>query len=85
MKRFSVLVAMALALAGFTASTASPANPAASCCSGLAGSSRAGDAGAEAEVVQFVLAEAAFEGFPPGANFSDFSSFHLGSAEACLA
>jgi hypothetical protein len=84
MKRFSVLVAVALALAGFTASTASPANPAASC-SGLAGSSRAGDAGAEAEVVQFVLAEAAFEGFPPGANFSDFSSFHLGSAEACLA
>jgi hypothetical protein len=84
MKRFSVLVAVALALAGLTASTASPANPAASC-SGLAGSSRAGDAGAEAEVVQFVLAEAAFEGFPPGANFSDFSSFHLGSAEACLA
>jgi hypothetical protein len=84
MKRFSVLVAVALALAGFAASGASAANPAASC-SGLANSSRAGEPGAQAEVVQFVLAEAAFEGFPPGANFSDFSSFHLGSAEACLA
>jgi hypothetical protein len=84
MKRLSVLVAVSLALAGFTASAASSANPAASC-SGLAGSSRAGDPGAEADVVLFVIAEAAFEGFPPGANFSDFSRFHQGSAEACLA
>jgi hypothetical protein len=84
MKRLSVLIALSFALAGFTSTAASAANPAASC-SGLAGSSRAGDPGAEAEVVGFVLAEAAFEGFPPGANFSDFSRFHQGSAEVCLA
>jgi hypothetical protein len=75
---------LSFALAGFTSTAASAASPAASC-SGLAGSSRAGDPGAEAEVVGFVLAEAAFEGFPPGATFSDFSRFHLGSAEVCLA
>jgi hypothetical protein len=84
MKRLSVLIALSFALAGFTSNAASAANPAASC-SGLAASSRAGDPGAQAEVVNFVLAEAAFEGFPPGANFSDFASFHQGSAEACLA
>jgi hypothetical protein len=84
MKGLSVLMALSFALAGFTSTAASAASPAASC-SGLAGSSRAGDPGAEAEVVGFVLAEAAFEGFPPGATFSDFSRFHLGSAEVCLA
>ena len=84
MKWLSVLIALSFALAGFTSTAASAASPAASC-SGLAGSSRAGDPGAEAEVVGFVLAEAAFEGFPPGATFSDFSRFHLGSAEDCLA
>ena len=84
MKRLSVLMALSFALAGLTSTAASAANPAASC-SGLAGSSRAGDPGAEAEVVGFVLAEAAFDGFPPGATFSDFSRFHLGSAEVCLA
>jgi hypothetical protein len=84
MKRLSVLVALSFALAGFASTAASAANPAASC-SGLAGSSRAGDPGAQAEVVNFVLAEAAFEGFPPGATFGDFARFHLGSAEACLA
>jgi hypothetical protein len=83
MKRLSALIALSFALAGFASTAASAANPAASC-SGLAGSSRAGDPGAEAEVVGFVLAEAAFEGFPPGATFSDFSRFHLGSAEVCL-
>jgi len=32
-----------------------------------------------------VVAELQSEGLPPGANFSDFASFHDGSAEACLA
>ena len=84
MKRLCALIALSFALAGFASTAASAANPAASC-SGLAGSSRAGDPGAEAEVVGFVPAEAAFEGFPPGATFSDFSRFHLRSAEVCLA
>jgi hypothetical protein len=84
MKRWSVLIAFSFALAGFTTTAASAANPAASC-SGLAGSSRGGDPGAEADVVLFVLAESAFEGTVPGATFSDFSRFHAGSAEVCLA
>ena len=84
MKRLSVLFAVLLALSGFTASAASSADSAASC-SGLANSSRAGDPGAQAEVVQFVIAEAFFEGHTPGSNFSDFSQFHAGTAEACLA
>jgi hypothetical protein len=84
MKRLSVIFGVLLTLSVLTASAASSANSAASC-SGLANSSRAGDPGAQAEVVQFVIAEAFFEGHTPGSNFSDFSSFHLGSAEACLA
>jgi hypothetical protein len=80
MKRWSVLIAFSFALAGFTTTAASAAN-----CSGLAGSSRGGDPGAEADVVLFVLAESAFEGTVPGATFSDFSRFHAGSAEVCLA
>ena len=51
-------------------------------CAGLAGASRAGNPGAQAAVVHGVLEEA----FPPGLeNFSDFASFHDGTAEACLA
>ena len=51
-------------------------------CAGLAGASRAGQPGAEAEVVHSVLASE----FPPGlVTFSDFASFHDGTAEACLA
>ena len=61
--------------------SAADANDHASC-AGLAGASRAGDPGAEAQVVQSVIASE----FPPGlVNFSDFASFHEGSAEACLA
>lgn len=60
--------------------SATDANEHASC-AGLAGASRAGQPGAEAEVVHGVLASE----FPPGLVFSDFASFHDGSAEACLA
>ena len=83
MKRFMVvcITAAGLGLALSAPASAAEANWHASC-AGLAGASRAGDPGAEAEVVQGVLAEA----FPPGLeNFSDFASFHDGSAEACLA
>ena len=76
-----VLAALALGLGLAAPASAAVADPHASC-AGLAGASRAGDAGAQAEVVKSVLAEA----FPPGLeNFSDFASFHDGTAEACLA
>ena len=81
--RKSVSVVIATLAMAFTASApaAAEANDHASC-AGLAGSSRAGVPGAEAEVVQEVIASE----FPPGlVNFSDFASFHDGSAEACLA
>ena len=82
MKRFAVVcvTAAALGLALSGPASAAEADGHASC-AGLAGASRAGDAGAQADVVQGVLAEA----FPPGLeNFSDFASFHDGSAGACL-
>ena len=81
--RKSVSVVIATLAMAFTASApaAAEANDHASC-AGLPGSSRAGVPGAEAEVVQEVIASE----FPPGlVNFSDFASFHDGSAEACLA
>lgn len=83
MKRFAVVcvTATGLGLALGAPASAAEADWHASC-AGLAGASRAGGAGAQADVVQGVLAEA----FPPGLeNFSDFASFHDGSAEACLA
>jgi hypothetical protein len=81
--RKSVSVVIATLALAFVVSTpaAADANEHASC-AGLAGSSRAGVPGAEAEVVQGVIASE----FPPGlVNFSDFASFHEGTAEACLA
>lgn len=84
MMRRTVVAAIAAAGIGFGLSapaSAADADGHASC-AGLAGASRAGQPGAQAAVVQGVLAEA----FPPGLeNFSDFASFHDGSAEACLA
>jgi hypothetical protein len=82
-RRISV-VALAMAGLGFglaAPASAADADPHASC-AGLAAASRAGTPGAEADVVQGVIAEE----FPPGlVNFSDFASFHDGTAEACLA
>jgi hypothetical protein len=77
---------VAVAAAGLGLGLAGPAgaaeaDPEASC-AGLAAASRAGTPGAEADVVLGVIAES----FPPGlVNFSDFASFHEGSADACLA
>jgi hypothetical protein len=82
MKRFAVVctTAVGLGLALCAPASAAEADWHASC-AGLAGASRAGDPGAEADVVHGVLVEA----FPPGLeNFSDFASFHDGSAAACL-
>jgi hypothetical protein len=85
MKRSLVAIcATSAALFGLSgAAFAATADPHASC-SGLAGASRAGQAGAEAEMVSGVLADAAQHGFTPGANFSGFSQFHDGTAEICL-
>jgi hypothetical protein len=80
----AILGAVALSLGLSAPASAATANPQASC-AGLAGASRAGQSGAQAEVVHFVIAEATTEGFPPGANFSDFASFHQETAEACQA
>jgi hypothetical protein len=85
MKRILVAVlatlALALGLSG-PASAATP-DPHASC-AGLAGASRAGQPGAQAEVVLQVVGEAHFEGFSPGVEFSDFAQFHDQTAEICL-
>ena len=83
MKRLVVVIATTgvMGLALMTPAAAAEADGHASC-AGLAGASRAGQPGAEAEVVHRVIASE----FPPGlVNFSDFASFHDGSAEACLA
>ena len=82
MRRLIIAVVAAGAL-GFVLSapaSAAEADGHASC-AGLAAASRAGQPGAQAEVVRSVLASE----FPPGVNFSDFASFHEGTAEACLA
>jgi hypothetical protein len=84
MMRKSAIVVLATVAMGFGVSapaSAADADEHASC-AGLAGASRAGEPGAEAQVVQDVIASE----FPPGlVNFSDFASFHEGTAEACLA
>jgi hypothetical protein len=79
-----VITVIATAAMGFVLS--SPASAAEAdghaSCAGLAAASRAGQPGTEAEVVHSVIAS----DFPPGLiNFSDFASFHDGTAEACLA
>jgi hypothetical protein len=80
-KSVSVVIAALAMVFAASVPAAADANEHASC-AGLAGSSRAGVPGAEAEVVQGVIASE----FPPGlVNFSDFASFHEGTAEACLA
>lgn len=82
MRKFAVVV---IAAAGMGFGVSAPASAAGAdqhaSCAGLAGASRAGEPGAQATVVQGVIAEE----FPPGlVNFSDFASFHDGTAEACL-
>jgi len=75
---------LALALSVSAPASAATANPHASC-AGLAGASRAGQPGAQVEVVFGTRALAEGDGVPAGAIFSDFASFHDQTAEACLA
>jgi hypothetical protein len=80
-----VLIATAALVLGLSATaSATIANHHASC-AGLAGASRAGDPGAQAEVVLRVVTEAHLGGFSPGAvEFSGFAHFHDQSVEVCL-
>ena len=80
-----VLIAtLALVLGVSASASAATANSQASC-AGLAGASRAGQPGAQAEVVFEVRADAADDVPPaPGTIFGDFARNHQGTAEACL-
>jgi len=84
MRKLAVLTTLAVALGLSASASATTADPHASC-AGLAGASRAGHPGAEAEVVHSVIAEARFQGGPPGATFGGFARFHEETAETCLA
>ena len=86
MKRLflSVVAALALGLGVSAPASAATASPQASC-AGLAGASRAGQPGAQAEVVFEVRADASDDVPPaPGAIFGDFARHHDQTAEACL-
>jgi hypothetical protein len=87
MKRSSLTVfaTMALALGLSAPASAATADPHASC-AGLVGPYYAGQApGTHAEVTLGVVAEFLNAEVAPGANFSDFASFHDQTAEVCLA
>jgi hypothetical protein len=78
------LVTLALALGLSAPASAATANPQASC-AGLAGASRAGQPGAQAEVVFDVIADARDDVPPaPGTIFGGFARTHQGTAESCL-
>ncbi len=87
MKRslLAVLTALMLAVGLSVPASAATANHHASC-AGLAGASRAGDPGAQAEVVLHVVTEAnPSQGSPPGTlEFSDFARLHEQTAGVCL-
>jgi len=80
----------AVAAALVTLAVAVPAGPASAdehaSCSGLVGPYYAAQgSGTRAGVTLGVVTEFQSAGMPPGANFSDFASFHDGTAEDCLA
>jgi hypothetical protein len=79
-----LITTLGLVLGASASASAATANPHASC-AGLAGASRAGQPGAQAEVVLRVVTEAHLGGFSPGAvEFSGFAHFHDQSVEVCL-
>jgi hypothetical protein len=83
MKRALLTVIATLALViGLSGSASGAANSVASC-SGLVGSSFAGQPGGAASDRGDGRDEAANQGIPPGAFFSDFSQHHLGDVDAC--
>lgn len=86
MKRSFLVLPATLALAfGVSApASAATADPHASC-AGLVGPYYAGQGPlTHADVTLGVVAEFHSAGIPPGANFSDFASFHQATAEVCL-
>ena len=83
MKRLFLAACATLALASSAPASAASANPHASC-AGLVGPYYAGQGpGTHADVTLVVVAFQS-AGMPPGANFSDFASFHDATAEGCL-
>jgi hypothetical protein len=85
MRRFVIAGAAGVVLSlGFNTAALADSKPVSSC-SGLAASSRAGQPMAEAEVQFGIQGDAADEGVAPGIVESEFSQFHLGSSETCLA
>jgi hypothetical protein len=83
MKRSLLVLIATLALVlGMSGSASGAANPVASC-SGLVGSSFAGQPGGAASDRGDGRDEAANQGIPPGALFSDFSQHHLGDVDSC--
>jgi hypothetical protein len=85
MRKPTTVAAVVLSLGVAGPASAGTANPHASC-AGLVGPYYAAQGPAtHAGVTRGVVAEFRYAGLPPGENFSDFASFHDGSAEACLA
>ena len=85
MRKLAAVTSVVLSLGAAGTASAATADDHASC-AGLVGPYYAAQGpGTHADVTLSVVAEFRSAGMPPGANFSDFASFHDGSAEACLA
>ena len=83
MKRSLLVLIATLALVlGLSGSASGAANPVASCM-GVTASSFAGTPGGEASDRGDGRDEAAEQGIPPGALFSDFAHAHLGDVDSC--
>jgi hypothetical protein len=83
MKRSLLVLIATLALVlGLSSSASGAANPVASCM-GVTASSFAGTPGGEASDRRDGRDEAAEQGIPPGALFSDFARHHLGTVVDC--
>jgi hypothetical protein len=83
MKRsFLVLIATLALVLGLSGSALGAANPVASCM-GVTASSFAGQPGGQASDRGDGRDEAANQGIPPGALFSDFARDHLGDVDSC--
>jgi hypothetical protein len=84
MRKPAAVATVVLSLGLVGPASAATADPHASC-AGLVGPYYAGQGpGTHADVTLGVVAEFRSAGMAPGANFSDFASFHDGTAEACL-
>jgi hypothetical protein len=84
MRKPAAVATVVLSLGLVVPASAATADPHASC-SGLVGPYYAEQgSGTHSDVTLGVVREFQSAGMPPGANFSDFASFHDGTAEVCL-